>query len=417
MKILKQLSNRHTVICLDQFEEWSKSGTVSSPTLKLVPFTFNQQKQLPIHQSVLKHSMVVCLDTIDTMNNPQYVFEAFNTAMNHASIGLITKCEPTDTSPGMRDIDTFKTMMDHYNCNAQFVGYSYTDTGNKRIVGIIGNTHNYRAPINNSSFKVIALMAVYNEEDIIEYSLNKLIEQDIYVYVIDNWSTDRTLEIIQTFRDDPHIIGYESYPSKNNAQKKFHFLEILHRKEILAATLNADWFIHCDADEIRESPWFDLNLKEGIQYIDSLGYNAIDHTVLNFSPTNDHFISGNFEEHFRHFEIGVYISGQVKTWKKTDNKVSLAVHGGHQAMFEGRRVAPFNFLLKHYPLRSQQHAERKIFTERKPRYRLDLKNIGWHSHYDQYEWGAPFIRNPEELLVYDKESFYKNYVLERLIGF
>ena len=45
----------------------------------------------------------------------------------------------------------------------------------------------------------------------------------------------------------------------------------------------------------------------------------------------------------------------------------LAGSGGHEAVFTGRRVFPYNFLSKHYPVRSQAHGERKIFVERSAR--------------------------------------------------
>ena len=39
-----------------------------------------------------------------------------------------------------------------------------------------------------------------------------------------------------------------------------------------------------------------------------------------------------------------------------------------RARFPGRKVFPIQFLLRHYPIRSQRHGETKVFTERKPRF-------------------------------------------------
>ena len=57
----------------------------------------------------------------------------------------------------------------------------------------------------------------------------------------------------------------------------------------LAATLEANWFLHHDADEFRESPWPDLDLLGALERVDALGYSAIDFRVLNFRPTHDDF--------------------------------------------------------------------------------------------------------------------------------
>lgn len=43
-------------------------------------------------------------------------------------------------------------------------------------------------------------------------------------------------------------------------------------EEKLAAEINADWFIHHDADEIREAPSPYKTLKEGIEDADRQGY-------------------------------------------------------------------------------------------------------------------------------------------------
>ena len=49
------------------------------------------------------------------------------------------------------------------------------------------------------SFRVVAIMTTYNEEDVIEQSIGKLIAGGIGVYLIDNWSSDRTFEIAERY--------------------------------------------------------------------------------------------------------------------------------------------------------------------------------------------------------------------------
>ena len=48
-----------------------------------------------------------------------------------------------------------------------------------------------------------------------------------------------------------------------------------------------------------------MSLKDGIYYIDQMGFNAIDHTVINFFPTNNDYESeGSLHKNFRYFEFG-----------------------------------------------------------------------------------------------------------------
>ena len=44
--------------------------------------------------------------------------------------------------------------------------------------------------------RVMALVATYNEDDIIEQSIGALVDDGVQVYVIDNWSTDTIKEFL-----------------------------------------------------------------------------------------------------------------------------------------------------------------------------------------------------------------------------
>jgi hypothetical protein len=90
--------------------------------------------------------------------------------------------------------------------------------------------------------------------------------------------------------------------------------------------------------------------------------------------------------------------------------------GGHDLPFRGRRVYPFKFLLKHYPVRSQSHGEQKIFRERKARWNPEERAKGWHIQYDAIEEGHVFLRPACEQEFFAEADFNKNYLVERLSG-
>src|SRR5262245_41210084 len=108
------------------------------------------------------------------------------------------------------------------------------------------------------SFRVIAIITAFNEADIISPVLGHLVENGIEVYLIDNHSTDDTVAQARPWLGRG-LLDIESFPPsctvETSAYEVFDWTAILHRKEELAQTLCADWFIHHDADEIRESPW------------------------------------------------------------------------------------------------------------------------------------------------------------------
>jgi len=253
-------------------------------------------------------------------------------------------------------------------------------------------------------FTVVAVISAFNEADIIRPVVRDLVEQGILVYLIDDGSTDATLDEVAPFRDQG-LIGVERLAG-GDEPRSFSLRRIINRKEKLARELDAAWFINHDADEFRESPWPGLSLLEGIRLVDSLGFNAIDFEVVNFCPTPGEELRPGQDprEVFRHFERGgPFDKLQIRCWKNLGGPLDLASNAGHEAVFPGRRVFPLRFLLRHYPFRGQAHGERKLFEERRPRYARDEVEHGWHRQYLGVERGTSFVREPAELSLYDSD--------------
>jgi hypothetical protein len=249
--------------------------------------------------------------------------------------------------------------------------------------------------------KVTALIAAYNEADIIDQVVGDLIRQDVSVYLIDNGSTDGTADSVGRWLNHG-LIGVERFPA-DGENPVFDWTALLKRKEELARQLDADWFIHSDADEFRESPWPDEPLAQAIAAVDRAGYNAIDFEVLNFWPTHDRFQPGDdVREAFPFFAHSEreWADQQIKCWKR-NTQVDLVSSGGHEAKFDGRRVFPLRFILRHYPIRGQAHGDRKVFVERKPRFAPEERAKKWHIQYDGFEPGARFLRDQKELERWD----------------
>ena len=135
---------------------------------------------------------------------------------------------------------------------------------------------------------------------------------------------------------------------------------------MLAATLDADWFVHLDADEIRLPPRSVVTLAEAIAEVDALGYNAVNFQEYTFVPTkeapdHDH---PRFQETMRHYYA--YSPGRpdrLNAWKRQDARVELAANGGHQVSFPGLNPHPHTFPMKHYLYLSAAHAVSK-YVER-----------------------------------------------------
>jgi hypothetical protein len=252
----------------------------------------------------------------------------------------------------------------------------------------------------NEPVDILAIIAARNEADVIRQTVEDLVAQGIRVHVLDDGSDDGTDLAIRDLIERG-ALTYEPLSEPHDAGRHQYSLErILARKAEIASESSHSWIINHDADELRESPWSDKTLREGIELVDSFQYNAIDFEVLHFRPTHNRWTAASdLRTTFTYFERGLAFDKlQIKCWKAPKGgKVDLLSSGGHEARFEGRRVFPIRFLLRHYPVRSQAQGVAKILNERLPRFAPRERARGWHVQYDNIGAAPLFIRSPETL--------------------
>lgn len=368
--------------------------------------------------------VMVCQNLEDlTVSAREHVLQELRSEMEIMPVCLVAwRTEiPSKNPASLSDPGDLTRMLTENGLLVGFSGYAYDTPKNRRkdrlLSVLFNNKQNFEIDRENlEKFRVVAIIAAFNEEDIIKASIRKLVNQGILVYVIDNWSTDSTHDILKDLFEQGLILGYERYPV-NGPLGYFDLKGLLLRKEELTGDIRADWFIHHDVDEVRVSPWRSKSLKESIYIADMMGFNAIDHTQITFIPIDNGFRTDlDFETYFLHYRPRLGRMTKINAWKKTDARPHLAESGGHEVTFEGRRIFPFNFLIKHYPVRSQEHGERKIFSERQPHSIQEKKELNWHTHYYKFAEGDSFISKEQDLLHFDPDMFEEQYLIERLSG-
>ena len=253
--------------------------------------------------------------------------------------------------------------------------------------------------------RVCAIMSAYNEADVIHESIQKLIQQEVDVYLLDNGSTDDTVEIANQFLNKG-LIKVERCVFTENGKEVYDWTALLKRKEELSRQLDYDWFMHVDADEIRYSPWAHRNLREGIELVDQMGFNLINFRLFNFRLTHEKSADQSIEEAFTHYSaVEQFNRMQVKAWKKSSG-IDLVSHAGHLALLPQPKIFPIRFIHKHYPVRSIEQGTRKIIKERLARYSTSDRRKGWHVQYDHMSADLDQIRqeliwNAKELKKFD----------------
>jgi glycosyltransferase involved in cell wall biosynthesis len=223
--------------------------------------------------------------------------------------------------------------------------------------------------------RVLALVATYNERRFIGPCLEHLSEHGIDAYLIDNCSTDNTVELAERWLGRG-LIGIESFPRGEN--DIYSWRSLLSRKEELSRELDADWFIHLDPDEIRLPPSGAQTLAEALESVDREGFNAVNFNEFTFIPTreepdHDH---ADFRRTLRtYYPFAPQSPHKLTAWKATLDMEELASSGGHRVSFPGLRMHPLSFPMKHYLFLSGPHAIEK-YVERS--YDSDEVASGWH---------------------------------------
>lgn len=401
------------------------------PKAKLI--AFDLETGLPdIECQILKQAVVICNNVIDRLVNPENMLEKLAAIAENSPFVLIATENKSLNNELVKDKSVDDWGLDEKNAADKWIGqfenYGFKglellgritpdkiQDGNTSLLAITGTHANYRKTPN--ACKVAAIIHSYNEVDIIAEVVEHLVEQNVEVHMFDNWSDDGTWEKIMELKKIGKIENAERFPESPSSH--YQWFNQLEKTSSYAVELNVDWIIHHDADEIRESPWSGVSLRDAISRIDQLGYNAIDFTVIDFrfleTCTN---VEPPYQQTLRYFEFGRRPGHflQIKAWKN-QTKVDLASRGGHEAIFNNRRVFPLKFLLKHYPLRNAAQARKKIFDDRLPRFSKEKEARGWHHQYDKFK-GRSEINgwSIDQLSEWRPNQFYFDYLIERLTG-
>ncbi len=252
---------------------------------------------------------------------------------------------------------------------------------------------------------VIAVLATYNEARFIDTCIRHLNDNGVEVYLMDNESTDGTPDMARCYLGHG-VIGIETLPRSGH----FALREQLARKEELYATLNADWFMHVDADEIHVARPSHLTLNMAFAAAEKEGYNAVNFIEYAFVPVQEHpdHDHPRFTETMRwYYPYLPAFPHRLNAWKKTDNPVELNWSGGHVVRFAGLKMYPNSFVMRHYIFLGQEHARQKYEGKR---YVSDELVDGWFG-------GAKGWRNrfTTDALQFPSKNELREYISDDLL--
>jgi len=191
--------------------------------------------------------------------------------------------------------------------------------------------------------KIIGMIPVYNDEDIISEVIQYLLSQGLELVVLDNGSTDNTFEICKKFVDKG-ILKLVQFNTKS-----YQWDLILRILYDLALTENPDWVIRSDSDEFLESGIKGMTLKDRIIQADTEGYNLIQFDRFDFFMTdNDKENAKSIKEKMSYYSCqGDYL---YRAWKYVPG-IRIGDAEGHYPIFPDRskyKINPGKLVLRHH---------------------------------------------------------------------
>jgi hypothetical protein len=253
----------------------------------------------------------------------------------------------------------------------------------------------------NAAVRAVAILATFNEARFLAGCIEHLREQGVDVYVVDNESSDATVETAERYLGSG-VIGIETM-SRAGGASDLH--ERLLRKEELAQTLDADWLMHIDADEFHVAARPRRSLAQAFAEAEAGGFNAVNFIEYTFVPTreepdHDHPAFAKTMRHYYPFIPS--FPHRLNAWKKQEQRVDLASLAGHRVQFPGLVMSPHHLIMRHHLFLSVDHAIEKYilsggFIDRGV-------GRGWHAWRSEIDGQLIELPSQSELRYYTSDD-------------
>ncbi len=235
--------------------------------------------------------------------------------------------------------------------------------------------------------RLLGVLLCYNDGDLLEDSIRYLLEQNHDVIVWDHGSTDRTAEVIQSFRSE--LLEARRLP------REFDFYELypaMSRHLLENYVSNYDWISWPDSDEFLEGP------SRRVPYADSLAevlesqYNWIQFDNFNFwfTSADDQGVK-SAPARIRHYALFPDCAPRIRSWRSSATNIRVFNHNPPLG-----EPWPTHFRLRHYPMRSREQMMARLLRDR-----AGILRDGSNYHYENMKLRLERLEIPPVRLHYD----------------
>lgn len=215
--------------------------------------------------------------------------------------------------------------------------------------------------------KIIAFIAVYDEEDTVEKCIEYAKKQGLDVIVVDNGCADRTMEIVKG-------LGVRTFEHKT---EEYNIHELNKWAISQAKKIGCDWYVQLDADEIFDT-YDGRTIVEVVNEADGLGYNCMRFDMYEFWPTTiDDLSIEDFIVRIQHYSY--YDSRHLKMIKNSPEIWTDSSHRPNGAI----RESPQRLILRHYKFISLEQGRKKITSRLKRFYTTKSHNRQYNKFIDE----------------------------------
>jgi len=201
---------------------------------------------------------------------------------------------------------------------------------------------------------VCAIVCIRNEVHYLPALLSHLGREGLDIAVIDNGSTDGSREFLES-KLGQGILFVKDLPYKGS----FSLRDQLEAKAEVIASIDHDWVLHSDADEIIHSTSSNVSLVDVARAAQDGGYNVINFEEFVFipKPGQDAIQLGDQREILRYYYFAPIPTRLMRMWKR-DSDLDNRSGAGHS--LEGNKgIFPETQILRHYITLNQSHINNK----------------------------------------------------------
>ncbi len=226
--------------------------------------------------------------------------------------------------------------------------------------------------------KMLCVLNCYNEADILEDNINYMLGNHHDILIWDHGSDGVTARVLDRYDD--------AFIERKFVPRSFDFRQLyplISRHLIKNYAKRYDWISWPDQDEILEGP---DRKKPYFEYIKDVFYSPYNYIQFNnfiywYTEEDDPSIASPARR-VRRYSLMPFCGPRIRSWRASVTNIRLYNHNP----VRGQKY-PVNFNLRHYPARSRQQIENRLFVDR-PHIKTGEDGSNYHYDYMRKRLGA-----------------------------